>query len=251
LTSIEIPKKATRRNIFSALGDDTFGVSQSIASTLLESGEVSHTAVRLYFYLLSAASSPVVRLHTAKVLKGAGLSRESWATAREQQRQRKLIHAKETEAKGIWRYELLNATGGKLPTYDGHVKFDELSPEQIEAYYCDRLGVSKAGGQSVSGHLKFECPFHSGTPSKLTFTAVLDQGSTKNGVFSCSARHCRKHGGLIKFEQAISATKGLELSDKQAGQAVRMFMISRVHVGDVTESVIKHLQGTPAGISAI
>lgn len=244
---------AKHLNVFSAGGLETFAVSQTILNRLLTLPDKKPTTLNLYLYLLSRANGPVVRLHTPTLLEEVGISRDSWETARAALDNAKLVLAKQVpNTKGWWQYELFGPQGGKLPTWDGFVDFEALTSEQIEAYYGNRLGVPKAPANDWKGNLRFDCPFCSARPGKLTLTVGLEKGKN-HSLFICGNRHCRRKGGLIKFEQLLAQKQGKAVTKTEAARAVGNFMQSRdVHQdGDHIHPAVAQMMNEHHPVSAI
>lgn len=220
-----------KRNIFGASGDNTFAVSVPILEKILSQPRNKDIITLLYVYLVSKADGPTARVHIGDIMEHTGMSRPTVVKARNSLRDDlKLIRFKETAKKGVWQYELLNISGGKLPTYEDYVKFDELPVDVIEAYYCSRLGVQNAPGQDESGNLLFHCPFKFHSKSRPTLQVTIDVGHQFHGRFICGHPRCEgQHGGMIKFEQVMAEKHGRMISAAQAAQAVRSFAVGRMN----------------------
>lgn len=213
---------ARNQNIFKAGGEATFAVPQSAFDRLLLSEGVQHSAVVLYAYLLRHASGPVSRLHVGQIQEMTGMSRQTYLTARNQLRdEMRLIACRETARRGFWEFEFLN-DGRKLATYGSYVKFSDLTPTQIEAFYANRLDISRAPGQDASGDLHFVCPFHVSMKAKPTMR-VTASGGDHQGRFICGNRRCGKRGGLLDFEQRLAAINGMTMSRQEAIARVTAF----------------------------
>jgi len=217
-------------NVFGADGGVTGGFSVFILQRLLARSK--STTQTLYMCLLTRATGPTFLAHTGELLEETGLSRQTFLNARDELLNPKglnLIRCTETTKQGVWRYELLNERGGKLATYGEWVVFNELPTESIKAYYCYRLDVATCD-EDTQGNLRFNCPFHSMTKSKPTLQVTIAPGDGLHGRFICGdGKRCGRRGGLIDFELAMAAKSGEQLTDKQAGHQVRVFMASMVN----------------------
>lgn len=216
-------------NIFRPSDVATFAVPVNVFYRLLADPDVKVSTTLLYAYILSKAVSPTVRIYTGDALNDTGLSRPVFIEARNALIAARLIKAVESMKQGVWQYEILSEHGGKLPTYEDFIVFRDLAPELIEAYYSDRLGVSKAAGKKSDGDLLFHCPFHTETGGnpKARLTVTVD-GGQYHGRFICGKSRCARRGGMIEFEQAMAKRHGNELAKSQASQLVRSFMVTRL-----------------------
>jgi len=217
---------AKKTNIFAAGNISTAALPLPMFDRLLATDGVKPSTVLLYVYLVRRATGPTFRLHMGTILAETGFSRPTYREAREQLRTLNLIRCWELPGtQGWWEFELLTNHGTTLPTYEDYVHFSDLPADEIEAYYADRLGVSEASGQDADGSLLFDCPFgHTG--KKPTLKVTID-GGDHHGRFICNNRRCGRHGGMIGFEQMIARQAGRDLSNTQAGQAVRGFFVGR------------------------
>lgn len=185
------------------------------------------STVLVYCYILSRATAPTVRIYIGDALADTGLSRPVFIEARETLIAAKLVSAEETSKQGVWQYEILSESGGKLPTYEDFVVFRDQPDEVIKAYYCDRLGVRRAPEVLGDGNIRFACPFHIERDGKHSLTVKLKRGDGLHGRFICGKNRCERRGGLIEFEQAWASKKDRHLTKSQASQAVRSFIVSR------------------------
>jgi hypothetical protein len=211
-------------NIFRAGAESTFAISLPILRKLLLNPETRTSTVALYVYLVSKADGPQFRVHVGTILADTGLSRQTYLTSRDELRTQDFIRFAETQKQGVWNFELLSDTGGKLATFEDYIRFSELPNETIEAYYAHRLQAKSIGQQD--GSFLFPCPFHSQARSKPTLRVTAD-GGEHHGRFICNAKRCGRHGGLVALEQAMAERQGQSISKTEAAQAVRSFAVSR------------------------
>jgi hypothetical protein len=223
------------RNIFKADGGITGSFSVPIILKLQTSPDSKLSTLALYMGLLTRATGPLFRVPTGELLEQTGLSRPVLIAARNQLSNPKglnLIRCAETTKQGVWEYELLNEKGGKLATFADFVVFRDQPAEFIKAYYCDRLGVTDCLEDS-EGNLLFVCPFHSSTKDKPTLKVTIAHGEDFHGRFICgNRRRCRKNGGLIAFESAMAEKRGEVLTQTQAAQLVRTFIVGMMQVDE-------------------
>jgi hypothetical protein len=235
-------------SIFAPSELDTFNVPIDIFDNLLASSDAGANSVLVYLYILRRALSdgPVVRFHTGEALADIGISRPVFYDSRDALIAAKLVRAKETSKQGVWEYEVRDPKGKKLPTYEDHVVFAELTAAELESYYSDRLGVKHAPAQDTGGNPLFVCPFHADTRSKPTLRVTVD-GDAHHGRFICGSRRCGKRGGLIDFEVEMARKQRRELTKSQAARAVRAFMVSNRSDEESQNPIVKELMEMPLG----
>jgi hypothetical protein len=214
--------EALRTNVYRASGLDTVAISLGVIDRLYSKG-ASAKAIKLFLFLMKRAESSTFYIHTSELVSGTNMSRPTLQEAREELVSIGILRCRETWRQGMWEWELLGDNGGKLAVPDTWVVFKEQPSEAIEAFYADRLGVSKAAAKNAGGALLFECPFHEHPEGKYPLQVTID--GEFHGMFFCSdSRRCGKHGGLIKFEQMLFKKRHRRrLTDRIAGDRVRAF----------------------------
>lgn len=183
----------------------------------------------LYVYLVSKASAPSFRLHTGDALLETGLSRQTFANARDSLCGLKLLRARETKKLGVWEYELLTTSGHPLPTFDGFVDFRKIPADDVEAFYAERLGLQMAQDRAPNAvNLLFDCPFHvAATPKKQQTMVVTIDGGEYHGHFTCNNTKCKRHGGFIHFEKLLAEQQGRDITFDEARRSVVSFFGGR------------------------
>jgi len=220
---------AKKTDIFGAGNISTAALPLPMFDRLLETDGVHCSTILLYVYLVRRATGPTFRLHTGNILADTGLSRQTFLTAREALRSAGLLLYRETRKQGMWTYELLGTDGGALPMHSDRVRFADLSPEDIEAFFANRLGVSGVPARTPDGHPVFDCPFHVSKSERQqrTLRVTTDAGSENNGRYICNHRKCKRTGGLIQFEMEMAAKQGNPRDFAQSTRAVNRFFMSR------------------------
>ncbi len=246
---------ATHINIFRAGEYSTFAIARETFNKLLYAPKIKPSTVVLYLYLLREAKHPLLRLHTPTITEQTGLDRKTVRRAVQDLIDLKLllIDPNEESAKGFVLYELLNETGGKIPLSENWVEFKELTDQQVEAFYADRLGVLKAPGYKEGRDvLLFKCPFCAHSPNKHPFQVTLNKGGDYHGHFLCGSKNCGKKGGMIHFQVLLEGKRGNMMSGPQAGRLVRAFLTSQIKGEDAPHpALLEMTKPDPKGAGAI
>jgi hypothetical protein len=211
----------THENVFFAGFYPTFAMSRAIAAKL-RANKAKHTTIALYLYLVEIADQSVIRIKTSILENEVNMSAKTIQQAREELVRLKAVTAKETNAKGIWRYTLLNPTGGNLPILGERIDFTEQPSALVTEFYEQSLG-QKVAYERDDGNVMFTCPFCRW--NKPTLRVTLEEHHDYYGMYICQNEKCAKNGGMIDLEKELAMQTGKELSTTNAARSVRNFFM--------------------------
>jgi hypothetical protein len=167
----------------------------------------------LCFYLCNEAerySSPILTRSTKTILETTGMSKRAFIPARRELADKGIARSEEV-GRGLWEFT--------IETYDKSRMYDELTTDEVEAYYTPHLKRIMHDDNNTT--IIADCPFHDKRAS--FFLTIAGEGI---GHWRCLCKRDKDtgdgvvSGGFEKFEMRLRHFKDNERDQARSNIAV-------------------------------